>query len=68
MCSCLLTSAPHPRYDVSVMDGVRGGGRPLLVEIERAPGTSLGITLAQGHPDEGVIVIESIRQASIAER
>nr|XP_045595100.1 glutamate receptor-interacting protein 2-like isoform X5 [Procambarus clarkii] len=55
-------------YDVSVMDGVRGTGGPLLVEIERAMGTSLGITLTHAHPQPNAIVIETIRTASIAER
>ncbi|XP_042240486.1 glutamate receptor-interacting protein 2-like isoform X2 [Homarus americanus] len=55
-------------YDVSVMDGVRATGGPLLVEIERAVGTSLGITLTHAHPEPTAIVIETIRTASIAER
>ncbi|XP_071550797.1 glutamate receptor-interacting protein 2 isoform X8 [Panulirus ornatus] len=55
-------------YDVSVMDGVRASGGPLLVEIERAAGTSLGITLTHAHPEPNAIVIETIRTASIAER
>lgn len=55
---------------MSVMEGVRGSGGPLLVEIERAAGTSLGITLTHAHPTDpsGAIVIETIRTASIAER
>ncbi|XP_047474021.1 glutamate receptor-interacting protein 2-like isoform X4 [Penaeus chinensis] len=55
-------------YDVSVMENVRSSGGPLLVEIERAPGTSLGITLTHAHPDPNAIIIETIRTASIAER
>ncbi|XP_063609660.1 glutamate receptor-interacting protein 2-like isoform X2 [Penaeus indicus] len=55
-------------YDVSVMENVRASGGPLLVEIERAPGTSLGITLTHAHPDPNAIIIETIRTASIAER
>lgn len=50
------------------MDGVRASGGPLLVEIERAAGTSLGITLTHAHPEPTAIVIETIRTASIAER
>ena len=56
------------RYDVSVMDSVRSSGGPLLVEIERTPGTSLGITLVHAHTEPGPIIIETIRNASIAER
>ncbi|XP_022646854.1 glutamate receptor-interacting protein 1-like isoform X3 [Varroa jacobsoni] len=57
-------------YDVSVMDAVRNASGPVLVEIDRAHTgiTRLGVTLTQlDHSCRG-IVIESIRQASIAER
>ena len=56
------------RYDVSVMESVRASGGPLLVEIERAAGTSLGISLTSPHPEPSTIIIETIRPASIAER
>ncbi|CAL4088324.1 unnamed protein product [Meganyctiphanes norvegica] len=55
-------------YDVSVMESVRCSGGPLLVEIERAAGTSLGITLTHGHHDTNTIVVDTIKTASIAER
>ncbi|KAK7066747.1 Glutamate receptor-interacting protein 1 [Halocaridina rubra] len=55
-------------YDVSVMESVRSSGGPLLVEIERAVGTSLGITLTHAHPEPNAIIIETIKTASIAER
>ncbi|XP_068237802.1 glutamate receptor-interacting protein 2 isoform X2 [Palaemon carinicauda] len=55
-------------YDVSVMESVRSSGGPLLVEIERAIGTSLGITLTHAHPEPNAIIIETIKTASIAER
>ncbi|XP_050718658.1 glutamate receptor-interacting protein 2-like isoform X3 [Eriocheir sinensis] len=55
-------------YDVSVMESVRASGGPLLVEIERAAGTSLGLTLTHAHPEPSTILIETIRPASIAER
>ncbi|CAL4088328.1 unnamed protein product, partial [Meganyctiphanes norvegica] len=55
-------------YDVSVMESVRCSGSPLLVEIERAAGTFLGITLTHGHHDANAIVIDTIKTASIAER
>ncbi|GIX94171.1 glutamate receptor-interacting protein 2 [Caerostris extrusa] len=41
---------------------------PLLVEIDRTPGCLLGINLSCLSVPEHAIVIESIRQASIAER
>ncbi|XP_022253084.1 glutamate receptor-interacting protein 1-like [Limulus polyphemus] len=55
-------------YDVSVMDAVRNASGPLLVEIDKTPGTQLGITLTRIHRPENAIVIESIKQASVAER
>ncbi|XP_022240869.1 glutamate receptor-interacting protein 2-like isoform X2 [Limulus polyphemus] len=55
-------------YDVSVMDAVCNASGPLLVEIDKSPGTELGITLTQMYRPESLIVIESIKQASIAER
>lgn len=41
---------------------------PLLVEIDKTPGCLLGITLSCISVPEHAIVIESIRQASVAER
>ncbi|XP_013790838.2 glutamate receptor-interacting protein 2-like, partial [Limulus polyphemus] len=55
-------------YDVSVMDAVRNASGPLLVEIEKSPGTQLGITLTRIQRPENVVVIESIKQATVAER
>lgn len=57
-------------YDVSVMDAVRNASGPVLVEIDRAHTgiTRLGVTLTQLEHSNRGIVIESIRQASIAER
>ena len=52
-------------YDVSVMEAVRAGPGPLLVELERPAGGLLGLALSAAG---SVIVIESIRQASVAER
>ncbi|CAL4128740.1 unnamed protein product, partial [Meganyctiphanes norvegica] len=55
-------------YDVSVMESVRCSGSPLLVEIEHAVGTSLGIILTDDPHDANAIVIDTIKTASIAER
>ena len=52
-------------YDVSVMEAVRAGPGPLLVELQRPAGGLLGLALSAAG---SVIVIESIRQASVAER
>ncbi|XP_077546378.1 glutamate receptor interacting protein isoform X3 [Haemaphysalis longicornis] len=55
-------------YDVSVMDAVRNASGPLLVEIDKTPGSQLGATLTQVQHGEGAIVFDSIKQASVAER
>ncbi|GFS78219.1 glutamate receptor-interacting protein 2 [Trichonephila clavipes] len=55
-------------YDVSCIDAVKNATGPLLVEIDRTPGSLLGINLSCLSVPEHAIVIESIRQASIAER
>jgi hypothetical protein len=60
-------------YDVGVLESVRQATGPLLVEIERPPVKDLGVTLAsatsqQEREASTVIVIESIKSASIAER
>lgn len=56
---------PHPRYDVSLLSGVRSRGGGLLVEVEREGG-ELGITLTRGRG--GHVVVGGITTASIAER
>ncbi|XP_055930112.1 glutamate receptor-interacting protein 2-like isoform X3 [Argiope bruennichi] len=55
-------------YDVQLLDAVKNASGPLLVEIDKAPGSLLGLTLSCLSVPEHAIVIESIRQASIAER
>lgn len=55
-------------YDVSVMEAVRNASGPLLVEIDKTPGSQLGATLTQLQQGDGAIVFDSIKQASIAER
>ncbi|ELU00765.1 hypothetical protein CAPTEDRAFT_224220 [Capitella teleta] len=57
-------------YDVSVLEAVQNATGPLLVEIDKAPGSNLGITLSagslvNGHP---VLKIDSVVPASIADR
>ena len=65
------------RFDVSIMDSVRFSGGPLLVEIERMPGTSLGILLSSSMFNYSIyasrsnynnIYVGRMRSASIAER
>nr|XP_015930037.1 glutamate receptor-interacting protein 1 isoform X2 [Parasteatoda tepidariorum] len=55
-------------YDVSIIDAVKNATGPLLIEIDKTPGCQLGINLSRLSVPEHAIVIESIRQASIAER
>ncbi|XP_061074796.1 glutamate receptor-interacting protein 2 [Conger conger] len=56
-------------YDVSIMDSVTNASGPLLVEIAKSPGTSLGITLATAtHRNKQVIVIDKIKPASVVDR
>jgi hypothetical protein len=53
-----------------VTEAVRNAAGPLLVEIEKAPGTNLGITLSTGSMLHGqpVLKIDSVVPASIADR
>ncbi|XP_039220761.1 glutamate receptor-interacting protein 2-like isoform X2 [Crotalus tigris] len=56
-------------YDVSIMDMVANASGPLLVEIAKAPGSALGITLSMNtHRNKQVIVIERIKPASVGDR
>ncbi|XP_052021095.1 glutamate receptor-interacting protein 1 isoform X2 [Apodemus sylvaticus] len=56
-------------YDVSVMDSVATASGPLLVEVAKTPGASLGVALTTSVCcNKQVIVIDKIRSASIADR
>ncbi|KAM3848608.1 glutamate receptor-interacting protein 2 [Vipera latastei] len=56
-------------YDISIMDMVANASGPLLVEIAKAPGSALGITLSMNtHRNKQVIVIEKIKPASVGDR
>ncbi|XP_070792984.1 glutamate receptor-interacting protein 2 [Pituophis catenifer annectens] len=56
-------------YDVSIMDMVATASGPLLVEIAKAPGSALGITLSMNtHRNKQVIIIEKIKPASVGDR
>ncbi|XP_061430252.1 glutamate receptor-interacting protein 1-like isoform X3 [Lethenteron reissneri] len=56
-------------YDVSIMESVMNASGPLLVEVAKTPGASLGLMLTStlSHGKQS-IVIDRIRAASIAER
>ncbi|XP_075794883.1 glutamate receptor-interacting protein 2 isoform X5 [Pelodiscus sinensis] len=56
-------------YDVTIMDTVANASGPLLVEIAKTPGSTLGITLTTGtHRNKQVIVIDKIKSASVVDR
>ncbi|XP_075810222.1 glutamate receptor-interacting protein 1 isoform X5 [Microtus pennsylvanicus] len=56
-------------YDVSVMDSVTTASGPLLVEVAKTPGASLGVALTTSVCcNKQVIVIDKIKSASIADR
>ncbi|XP_062402385.1 glutamate receptor-interacting protein 2 [Sardina pilchardus] len=59
----------HIEYDVSIMDTVTNASGPLLVEIAKSPGASLGITLTTAtYRSKQVIVIDKIKPASVVDR
>ncbi|MED6284246.1 Glutamate receptor-interacting protein 1 [Characodon lateralis] len=56
-------------YDVSVMDSVATASGPLLVEVAKAAGSSLGVALSTAmFCNKQVIVIDKVKPASIADR
>ncbi|XP_068109152.1 glutamate receptor-interacting protein 2 isoform X5 [Hyperolius riggenbachi] len=56
-------------YDVSLMDTVTNASGPLLVEIARTPGSTLGISLSIGtHRNKQVIIIDKVKPASVVDR
>ncbi|XP_074554119.1 glutamate receptor-interacting protein 1 isoform X8 [Halichoeres trimaculatus] len=56
-------------YDVSVMDTVASASGPLLVEVAKATGSSLGVALSTSmFCSKQVIIIDKVKPASIADR
>ncbi|XP_041347571.1 glutamate receptor-interacting protein 1-like [Gigantopelta aegis] len=56
-------------YDVSVMDSVQNASGPLLIEIDKIPGSALGIALSQSsHEGRSCVCVDVIRPMSIADR
>lgn len=60
-------------YDVALVDRSQYAHSPLLVEVEKSPGSLLGINLVAENAtpktnNQRGVVIESITSASIAER
>ncbi|XP_064605034.1 glutamate receptor-interacting protein 1-like isoform X3 [Liolophura sinensis] len=56
-------------YDVSVMSAVQNATGPLLVEIDKTPGSSLGIDLSQSsYQNRRCVCVDRIKPASVADR
>ncbi|XP_053724688.1 glutamate receptor-interacting protein 2 isoform X3 [Synchiropus splendidus] len=56
-------------YDVAIMDSLANTSGPLLVEIAKSPGATLGITLTSAtHRNKQVIVIDRIKAGSVVDR
>uniref|UniRef100_A0A665U3S7 Glutamate receptor interacting protein 1 n=1 Tax=Echeneis naucrates TaxID=173247 RepID=A0A665U3S7_ECHNA len=56
-------------YDVSVMDSVATASGPLLVEVAKVTGSSLGVALSTSmFCSKQVIIIDKVKPASIADR
>uniref|UniRef100_A0A3B5RCD9 Glutamate receptor interacting protein 2 n=1 Tax=Xiphophorus maculatus TaxID=8083 RepID=A0A3B5RCD9_XIPMA len=55
-------------YDVTIMDTVANASGPLLVEIAKSPGATLGITLTSAnHRNKQVIVIDRVKPGSVVD-
>ncbi|KAG7493478.1 glutamate receptor-interacting 2-like isoform X1 [Solea senegalensis] len=56
-------------YDVAIMDTVTNASGPLLVEIAKSPGATLGIMLTSAnHQNKQVIIIDRVKPGSVADR
>uniref|UniRef100_A0A8C2WSS7 Glutamate receptor interacting protein 2 n=1 Tax=Cyclopterus lumpus TaxID=8103 RepID=A0A8C2WSS7_CYCLU len=56
-------------YDITIMDTVTNASGPLLVEIAKSPGATLGITLTSAnHRNKQVIVIDRVKPGSVVDR
>ncbi len=52
------------------IDSVKHATGPLLIEIEKSPGSTIGISLTQKwlRNNRSIIVIDNVKPASIADR
>uniref|UniRef100_A0A3Q2X4K7 Glutamate receptor interacting protein 2b n=1 Tax=Haplochromis burtoni TaxID=8153 RepID=A0A3Q2X4K7_HAPBU len=56
-------------YDVTIIDSLANASGPLLVEIAKSPGATLGITLTSAnHQNKQVIVIDRVKPGSVVDR
>lgn len=54
----------------SLLDSVKHATGPLLIEIEKSPGSTIGISLTQKwvRGNRSIILIDNVKPASIADR
>ncbi|CAF0989987.1 unnamed protein product [Rotaria sordida] len=70
MRQCRGTTLFLIEYDVAIVDSVKRAAGPLLIEIEKSFGSTIGISLTQKwtRNNHSVIVIDNVKPASIADR
>ncbi|XP_060765749.1 glutamate receptor-interacting protein 2 [Neoarius graeffei] len=69
LAQCSQEAIFQTEYDVTIMDSVTNASGPLLVEIAKSPGASLGITLTSTtYRNKQVIIIDKIKAASMVDR
>ncbi|CAF5211662.1 unnamed protein product, partial [Rotaria magnacalcarata] len=70
MRQCRGTTLFLIEYDVAIVDSVKHATGPLLIEIEKSPGSTIGISLTQKwvRGNRSIIVIDIVKPASIADR
>ena len=64
------TSFSLDERSFSPSESIKHATGPLLIEIEKSPGTSVGLTLTQKwtRASQSIIVIDNVKPASIADR
>uniref|UniRef100_A0A3Q2XZQ0 Glutamate receptor interacting protein 2 n=1 Tax=Hippocampus comes TaxID=109280 RepID=A0A3Q2XZQ0_HIPCM len=69
LAQCGQEALLHIEYDVTIMDTLTNASGPLLVEMAKPPGATLGITLTSAsHRNKRVIVIERVKPGSVVDR
>ncbi|CAF1493619.1 unnamed protein product, partial [Adineta steineri] len=70
MRQCRGTTLFLIEYDVAIVESVKHATGSLLIEIEKSPGSTIGISLTQRwiRSNRSIIIIDNIKPASIADR
>ncbi|CAL1527022.1 unnamed protein product [Lymnaea stagnalis] len=56
-------------YDVAIMDAIENATGPILIDVDRPPGSSLGVILSKGvHEGKSCISVDSVQPMSMADR